>query len=176
MGNIPLHPLVVHFPLVLALFLPLVAGVTLWRWMRGRIGARQWWIVVALSAVTVAAGLVALKTGQAEEDRVEDVVAETAIETHEERAEAFVWMLAAVLGLSILPLALRKERVRRGAAALALGASVAAAGFAIAVGHSGGTLVYVHGAGSAYASPQAASSGNGHVRPAEREEHERAER
>jgi uncharacterized membrane protein len=144
----PLHPAVVHFPVVFATILPFIAILALIVIARGG-DARRWWGVTvgALALLTVAA-FVAVRTGGMEEDRVEGLVAEQPLESHEEAGERFVILSAVVLLVGaggLLP---------RGAGrALRLvstaGTFVLLAGI-IQVGHSGAMLVYRHGAASAY--------------------------
>lgn len=147
----PLHPAVVHFPIVFVVILPLAAAVALWAIHRGAGPRRAWWPVVAVSAVLVASSWVAVQTGEREEDTVERVVAEAAIEEHEESAEVFLPLtVAGLLVVSTGLLAGLPGRIGRGVAvAAALGLVVAG----YRVGHSGGELVYRHGAATAYATP-----------------------
>jgi len=50
--QLPLHPLIVHLPLALALLVPLLAAGTLLAWWRGWLpGRRSWAVVVALQAL-----------------------------------------------------------------------------------------------------------------------------
>lgn len=144
----PLHPAVVHFPIVFMALLPIAAILALVAIRRG-VGARNAWLpVVGIAAALVASTWLAVQTGQREQDVVERVVAESAIHDHEESAEFFLWVTVAALVLVSLGLLKdRPGRVMRGiAVAAALGASVAG----YRVGHSGGELVYEHGAASAY--------------------------
>lgn len=151
MGNIPLHPLVVHLPLVLAVFLPVIVAAILWADWRGRLTRRSWWIGAVTAALLAGGAFVALQTGENEEERVEQVVAEAALETHEERAEVFLWATLAPLMLVVGAGLLTAPRARRWVGGAAVVASLAVAGLALGVGHSGGELVYVHNAGAAYA-------------------------
>lgn len=92
----------------------------------------------------------ALRTGRAEEERVEKVTSEAAIELHEEAAEAFTWLagLSAAVGLGVLLVRGRRAMLAMAVAAtMASGAVVAGAWW---VGHSGGALVYQQGAAAAY--------------------------
>lgn len=145
----PLHPAIVHFPVVLAFLLPIFAIGSLWVIRRGAAARRAWAIPVALSAALALSAFVAVKTGEAQEDRVEDVVPGHALDTHEDAAELFltasgILMLVTVAGLA-------GGVVGRSARLLATGGAVALVFAAASVGHSGGELVYRHGAASAYA-------------------------
>jgi uncharacterized membrane protein len=156
MMNLPLHPAVVHLPLGIAFVLPLLAvGLLLAAW-RGRGSRSAWAMLVALQLAVVVGGVVALQTGEQQEERVERVVSEAALEGHEERAQAFVWASGAVLLLGLGALVSQKERARRVLAMGVTAGTLAVAALALWTGHSGGELVYVHGAASAYASPQSA--------------------
>jgi len=144
----PLHPAVVHFPIVLAVLMPLTALGVLIAVARGLVPGRAWAGVLLLQALLVGSTWIALETGEKEEERVEHVVAERHIEAHEEAGERF--LLVAGLGLvalagGLLP-GLAGTVGRFAGAAVTL--AVLAAG--VAVGHSGGELVYEHGAASAY--------------------------
>lgn len=150
MNSLPSHPLFVHVPLALAILLPLVAAGLLVAWWRGRLPGRAWWLFVSLQAALVVGGFVAMQTGEADEERVEAVVAEAAIEAHEEAAEGFVWTAAAVLVLAAAALALPGERLRRGAALAAVLGTLVVLGLGLRVGHAGGELVYRHGAGAVW--------------------------
>lgn len=92
----------------------------------------------------------ALRTGQAEEERVEETVGETPLERQEEHAETFLWLSGGLVVLMLAPMVLRRERVRRVLAVAGLAGTVALAGAAVLTGHSGGSLVYEHGAAAAY--------------------------
>lgn len=151
MNGLPLHPAVVHLPVALAVLMPLIAAGFAWALWTGRVRLRAWTAVVALQALLVAGGLVAMKTGEGEEDRVEPVVPEAAIHLHEEYAEQFIWSAGASLALAALVLAGRKPPVSNVLAGVFVAATLGVAGMALRVGHAGGQLVYVHGAASAYA-------------------------
>ena len=147
----PLHPAVVHLPIALALVVPLVAAFALLAARTGLVPARGWAFVVLLQALLVGSGWLALETGEREEERVEEVVAERHIEAHEERAERL--MLGAAVALVVLGAGLAPGRAGAVARPLGLVLAIGVAALAADVGHSGGTLVYEHGAGSAYAKP-----------------------
>lgn len=144
----PLHPAVVHFPVVLAFLLPIFAVGALWTIRRGARPLRAWSLPLAIAASLTLSAWVAVQTGDAQEERVERVVADAPLDTHEKAAEAFIAGSAALLLLMVAGLA--PGLIGRGARVLAtVGAVVLVAGAAW-VGHSGGQLVYRYGAASAY--------------------------
>jgi len=167
----PLHPAVVHFPIVLALLLPFVA---LWALVaiRHTEKTRAVWIpVVVIGALLFGGALLAKETGEDQEERVERVVAERHLEEHEELAERMViasGVAFALLAAGLLPGVWGV--VGRWASVVA---AVVALVVVIQVGETGGELVYEHGAASAYVSGSAGgSAGTATVPSRERYEHE----
>lgn len=151
MLELPLHPKLVHLPIALSVLVPLFATGLIFAWWRSLLPRRTWLVVVALQALLVTSGFAALQSGQSEEDRVERVVPEAALEDHEEAAEAFLWgsaiVLLVVLGASLV----RDEgRAKKLATAAAI-ATLVPLGLAYRTGQAGGALVYRHGAATAYA-------------------------
>jgi uncharacterized membrane protein len=145
----PLHPVLVHVPLGLAVALPLLAiGVAVALW-RNALPRRAWVLVVALQIVLVGGGLAAFQAGHKDGDRVEKIVGEKAVDEHEERAEAFLWAAGAVAVVSAAVLLVPAGAVVPLAAVAALG-SLVVAGLGIWTGKAGGALVYERGAASAY--------------------------
>src|SRR5262245_1932223 len=148
MFGMPLHPLVVHFPIALAMLLPISAGVALWAIRKGATPRKAWAVPLAVAAALALSAWVSTQTGESQEDRVERVVSRGALHGHEEAAARFlvlsgVLVLVAAAGLAHGTIG---RAARYVAAAGTLGLVVAAA----QVGHSGGTLVYRHGAANAY--------------------------
>jgi uncharacterized membrane protein len=144
----PLHPVIVHFPLVLAVLLPFFAAGALWVIKRGTAPRRAWAVPVALAVALSFSAWLAVQTGEAQDERVERVVAEQPLETHEEAAEMFLTLSGGLVLLAAAGLA--PGRVGRSARVLATGGAVALVIAAVNVGHSGGQLVYRYGAASAY--------------------------
>ena len=144
----PLHPAVVHLPIALAVLIPLVAAFALVAARWGFVPARGWTFVVLLQLLLVGSGWLALETGEDEEERVEKVVAERHISDHEERAERL--LIGAGIALLVIGAGLVPGRIGDLARPLGLVLSLGVAGLAADVGHSGGKLVYQHGAASAY--------------------------
>lgn len=147
-----MHPMLVHLPMALAALVPMLAFVLWLVIWRGWLPARSWWLVTAMQALLFGGGLLAMRSGEADAERVERVVAEAAIEAHEHAAERFVWAAGLLLLLSAAPLLLRSRPALARAASLgtALG-GVVVLGLGYAVGAAGGELVYRHGAGAAFA-------------------------
>lgn len=152
MDTLFFHPKVVHIPIALGALMPLVAGGLLVAWWRQWLPARSWLVVIALQAILLGSGIVALQTGESEEERVERVVPEQAIEEHEEAAEVFVWTSGAVLAILLLGLATAKRRSGLPLAALGTLGTLVVFGLGYQTGQAGGELVYRHGAASAYVS------------------------
>lgn len=158
----PLHPALVHFPMALAILLPL-ATLGLLFWIRRGAPARATWsIAVFMAALLLGTTWLSLQTGESEEERVEEVVSEEAIHTHEERAEQFMALAAVVFLLSAAGLIPRRAGGWSRTAAVVGSLLLIPAG--IRVGHSGGELVYQHGAASAYAAAGPGAGGDREAR------------
>ena len=99
-----------------------------------------------------------MKTGQGEESRVESIVPEPALETHEELAEQFLWATGITLLPAALVLILRRSGAVRALTGMTVIGTLLVAGAAVRVGHAGGQLVYVHNASAAYASGNTANA------------------
>lgn len=144
----PLHPAIVHLPMALVVLIPVFAVGSLWAVKRGARPLRAWGIAVALFATLSLSSWAALETGEDTSEKVESVVPGLAIDTHEEAAEQFLVLSVIVLGIAAVGL----FKGRAGSVARSA-ATVGALGLLVAgwnVGHSGGALVYKHGAASAY--------------------------
>ena len=159
MFGIPLHPLVVHFPVVLAVLLPISIVVALWVIRKGATPRRVWSVPLAIATVLALSAWVATETGESQEDRVERVVREGALHGHEEAADRFL-VLSGVLAL-VAAAGLARGTVGRAARLVTAVGAVGVLGAGVQVGHSGGLLVYREGAASAYANP--AAGGNREV-------------
>ena len=146
------HPKIVHIPMAMGVLMPLIAVGLLAAWWRKWLPARSWILAIALQAALVGSGVVALQTGETEEERVEVVVSEQFIEAHEEAAEAFVWASGGVLGAMLLALALSRSRAGLAAATVATLGTLVVLGLGYRTGEAGGALVYRHGAAQAYVS------------------------
>lgn len=159
MDTLFFHPKVVHIPIALGVLMPLLAGGVLLAWWRKWLPARSWVLVVALQAVLLGSGILALQTGEAEEERVERVVPEQAIEEHEEAAELFVWASGGVLAVMLLGGAFGSRRAGLPIAAAATLGTLLVLGLGYRTGQAGGSLVYEHGAAQAYSGSVAPGAG-----------------
>jgi uncharacterized membrane protein len=149
--ELPLHPKLVHLPIALAILMPLLSGgllLAIWRdWFQKRV----WSLVVAGQILLVGSGVLAMRSGEADEERVERIVPEAVLEQHEEAAEAFVWAGGILLCLSLVPLLLRARPAALVAGAATCLGSLAVLGLGYQVGQKGGELVYGHNAASVFA-------------------------
>ncbi len=152
----PLHPAIVHFPIVLVVLLPFFALGALWAIRHGASIRRAWLLPTAVAAALTLSALIALRTGKAQGERVERVVPERVVDAHEEAAERFL-VLSGVL-LVVAGAGLAGGVVGRAAR---LVSTVGALGLIVAgvqVGKSGGELDYKHGAASIYAGAPATTA------------------
>lgn len=177
MTSLPLHPAIVHLPLGLAFIIPALAAGFAWALWTGRVRPRAWAVIVVLQLALFGGALVAMSTGEREEDRVEALVPDSALEQHEMYADRFVWATGVTLGLATLVLLFRRTVAVRMLASATVAGSLVVAASAVLVGHAGAKLVYVHNAGAAYTTARAsASAGQQQARRARGESENRDER
>lgn len=150
MDTLLFHPKVVHLPIALGMLMPIVAGSLAFAGWRNWLPWRAWLVAVGLQAMLLTSGVIALRSGEAEEERVERFVSERSIEAHEEAAEVFVWASAGVLALMLLAAALKARRSGLPAAAVATLGTLVVLGLGYRTGQAGGSLVYGQGAAQAY--------------------------
>jgi len=151
----PLHPAIVHFPIVLILLGTATAiGAAFWR--RNHLPI----VAGALLGLGAIGAWVSVETGESDGGLVENVSsqAESVLNAHEDWAKrtlaaASVAAVAAVLSIGLF----RFPRVARVVAAVAAIAAIGASYAVYETGHRGGALVYKHGAGVSLDSGQAAS-------------------
>jgi uncharacterized membrane protein len=149
MSTIPFHPQIVHLPLALSVLLPFLTLVVVACIQKQRFTFQVWLLVVGLQVLTTATGYLAMETGEDEEAVVEKVVGKKAIHEHEERAEMFVAFSVAASVLAIAAVVI-KPALQVYLMATSLLLMLGQAGLAWRTGASGGELVYVHQAASAY--------------------------
>jgi uncharacterized membrane protein len=153
----PLHPAAVHFPIVLAVLAPFVSGLVLLAIRAGRLRGAAWRWVVGFHLLLACSAWGSAQLGHREEERVERVVDEDLIEEHEEAGERLVWVVAG--GLALSAAGLLTGGAGAAARAATVGAGLIALAGAVWAGHSGGELVYRHGAALAYGERGAATPG-----------------
>jgi len=159
----PLHPAVIHLPIALAVLIPFFAILGTGLIYKNFLPARSWVLIVLLQAMLVGSGWVAFETGEHEEDRIEHIVAEDLIEEHEEGAERF--LLLAGLGLLASGAGLLSGRAGSTGRIIGSAVTIVVLATAASVGHSGGELVYKHGAANAYIEDAAANASASSNRP-----------
>lgn len=147
----PLHPAVVHFPIVLSFLVPAFA---VWAFVRdGRKPPGHspvWPVVVVLCAALVATSYLAINTGGRQVDKVKRVVPQKAIHAHEEAADRV--MIGAILCLAGALGGLMAGRTGRVARGVTVGLSLLMISAVGRTAQLGGALVYEDGAASAYTS------------------------
>lgn len=148
LSSIPLHPLVVHFPVVFAVLAPVFAIGALVAIKRGTRPLVAWGMTAVLVAALSGSSFVALETGEDQEEAVENVVPGSALDTHEDAADRFFSFSLVLLGITAAGFLPRRAGTAARIVATAGTLVMIVAGYQ--VGHSGGSLVYEHNAGSAY--------------------------
>ena len=141
----PLHPALVHFPIVLVLFGTLAAVVAMF-WRQGFVPA----MAAALLALAALGAWAAVATGESDGGLVENTSAGAAalLEAHENWAKRTLTAAAIAAVLAIGSVALFKfPVVARGVAVAAALAAGTASWTVYETGHRGGALVYQYGAG-----------------------------
>lgn len=155
----PLHPALVHLPVALALLTPVFALLVILSIRRGLLPVQGWAAVVLAQALLLGSAWLAVETGERDEEAVERFVAERHIEAHEEAGERFLWLSVGVFGISAAGLS--RRRWGDAARLASLGAGLILLASAFQVGHSGGELVYRHGAASAHVERHRAAGAGG---------------
>lgn len=158
--NLPIHPAIVHLPIGIMMILPIVTGFMALLYFRDYVAKTSLFVVILLHLLLVGASYAALETGEDQEHKVEKAVAESIIESHEEKAEAF--MIGAVVTFVIslallLPIA---GTIMKPILGVLLMGQIGLLILVYRVGHSGGELVYVHGAAQVYLKAKESSSAN----------------
>ncbi len=149
MVTVPLHPQIVHLPLALSVLLPFITLVVMVCIRKQKFSSHVWILVAGLQVLTTASGYLAMETGEDEEKVVEKVVGKKNLHEHEERAEMFVASSVAASVLAIATL-LIKPALQFYLMITALLLMLGQTGLAWRTGASGGELVYLHQASSAY--------------------------
>lgn len=158
--ELPLHPKLVHLPIALAVLLPLLTTVLWISLLRGWLPLRAWLLTVGAQVLLVGTSVLAMRSGEDDEERVERLVPEAALEAHEEAAERFTWGAGAVLLLSLAPLLLyRRPRAAAWGALATTAGTLVVLGLGYQVGQAGGELVYRHGAAAAFVGASSSASG-----------------
>lgn len=136
----PLHPAVVHFPIVLMFLVPVSALAALWFIRRGASPAKAWSVPAALCAALTLSAWAAVETGEDQSRRVERVVGETPVDSHEDSAKIFFIMSGGLL--VVVAGGLLRGGTGRAARLVATFGALGLLGAGYQVGHSGGALVY----------------------------------
>lgn len=147
--HVPLHPVMVHFPVALSFILPILILVFAFMIKSQKMSHQAWLVIIGLQIVTTITGYVALDSGEKEEHAVEKVLDKKHIHHHEESAEIFVGSTVLALVISIAAFFLRKPiqfYLQLGTCLIALISCY----LVYETGNSGGELVYRYGAANAY--------------------------
>jgi uncharacterized membrane protein len=162
----PLHPAVVHFPIVLILLGTAVAALATF-WRKGYVPA----FAAGLLLLGALGAWAALATGESDGGLVENSApqAESLLDAHEDWAKRTVTAAAIAAVIAIGAAALfRFPRVARGVAVAAALAAGVASWTVYETGHRGGALVYQHGAGMNTAAAAAGAENSAVAQPARR--------
>lgn len=154
MFDLPLHPLVVHLPIVLGTCLPFIAIFLWWGIGKGHIQKNVWLVLTVLALIYSASAIVGSVTGEDDEDKVEKLVSEKVIEEHEEASEPVAWIAGGLAVVSLAGFLLKNPKHSRNAKLAFVVLSLVAILPLANAGHTGIELVYKYGAATAYLSKE----------------------
>lgn len=150
MDGLPLHPLVTHLPLVLAVLLPIVSGAIGYAVWKGRASGGLWvWVLAGHFVLLASAGAASL-LGEADARRIQTRVEADAVEEHQDEGHRLLFGVSVAFGLALAGLVLRDPKRRHVAMAATLAAGLVCAALAVAAGRGGAVLVYERGAAAAW--------------------------
>src|SRR5262245_5102119 len=136
----PVHPMLVHVPLALAITGPIL-GIAVYLWGRKNPTIGRAWVFLVIWQVLLAGSTyAAMATGETDEERVAELVGKDKIEKHENAAT--VLLFVSIAGVAIGALAAKKAGIFQPAFIVLQIAALAAA---LYTGRLGGEIVYVHG-------------------------------
>jgi uncharacterized membrane protein len=141
----PLHPAVVHFPIVLVLLGAAVAVVAVF-WCKHEIPV----LAAVLLSLGALGSWAAVESGESEGGLLErgSPQREALVDAHETWAKRTLGIsIVAAISATAAVLARRRPRLARAVAVVAAMASAGAAYSVFETGHRGGALVYQHAAG-----------------------------
>lgn len=150
---LPLHPALVHLPLGIVVLLPIVTIVLSLLFWRKSIQKPAFILIALLHGILTISSYVAIETGEDEEKRVQKLVGKEVVHEHEEKAELFAssTLIPLILTLTLfIPAGIKLFQINLGVLFVM---QIALVFLAYDVGHSGGELVYRHGAANAYLEP-----------------------
>lgn len=143
----PLHPMIVHFPLVIAFLMPLTILYAIFIADKRNSSSRIWLGILITAVALSASSFLSLELGEGNEEIVEKVVSEHKIEDHSDYAENFTYSTVASVLLAGMVFFGKFGNIPKFGLILT---SFLTLMLAFPTGHSGAELVYKYNAGAAY--------------------------
>lgn len=151
MFDLPLHPIVVHFPIVLGSLLPVLVILLWWAIKKWQWEPKVWALVSAVALVYCLFAVTAVQLGEEDEEKVEKVISEKAIEEHEEAGELIPWLAGTLFLVSLGGFTVKYSKQAK---VVMIVLSLVGVVPLVNAGHTGGELVYEHGAAIAHLPPE----------------------
>lgn len=151
-SGLPLHPIMVHMPMALVILLPVITLIAFFVFKKSEnITGKKMMVYVGIFHLFLTIStFISLETGEAEEDRVERVVAERYIEIHEHKAEAFMSATSIALVAVFIAAFLFADKFFTPTMIMVMLMQGVLIYLGYQVGHSGGELVYIHNSASVH--------------------------
>lgn len=149
-NTLPLHPALVHFPIAIAVLIPLLAIATLFFIQKKMISTEIWLGILVIQALLVTSGFLSMQTGHEDEEIVEETIKHSLIHQHEEAAEAMTYTATGILLIGLAAYFLSKKIPFKIGASITIAGMFVVTAMALNTGKKGGELVYKYGAAEAH--------------------------